>query len=130
MQRHHRAILDVLGVGVWAGASIGHAFAATNDPADATAPVPQLIYQSPFTDYRVLGEDKKIPWQDANDKVGKIGGWRAYAREAAAAIKAREAASAMTTPATVEAVKAKPAASPQPPAIPTPTPAQPHKGGG
>ena len=130
MKRHHRAILAVLRVGVLAGASIGHAFAATHDPADASAPVLQLIYESPFTDYRVLGEDKKIPWQDANEKVGTIGGWRAYAREAAAAIKAHEAANAMLTPATVEAVKAKPAASRQLPAIPTPTPGQTHKDGG
>ena len=134
MKRHHRAILA--GLGISAGAGIGHAFAATNDPADAVAPVPPAIYQSPFADYRVLGEDKSTPWQEANDTVGKVGGWRVYAREAADAAKAREAANAMKTRDAAEAVKAKPAtpptprSPPPPPAAPLAPPAQPHKHGG
>ncbi len=81
---------------IFAGLCLGasHAFAAAGDPADASAPVPSTHYQSPFTDYRVLGDDKHVGWRDANDTVGKIGGWRAYAREASDAAKAREATKA------------------------------------
>ncbi len=102
--------------------SLGQANAAGPDPADANSANPPTIYQSPFADYRPLGEDKNTPWKDANDTVGKIGGWRAYAREAAAAMKAREAA----TP-----DGSKPVASPPLPAkSPPASPAQSHKHGG
>lgn len=52
------------------------------DPAHAQSPIPSVQYRSPFRDYRPLGEDKPIPWKAANDEVGRIGGWRVYAREA------------------------------------------------
>ena len=100
------------------------AIAAGPDPADATAATPPTMYQSPFADYRPLGEDKNTPWRDANDTVGKIGGWRAYAREAAEAMKARGI---------TDAVKPAPKADPLPkPAAPAPmtSPAPSHKHGG
>lgn len=56
-------------------------FAAT-DPADVKNNVPLVLYQSPFRAYRPLGEDKPIPWKAANEEVARIGGWRAYAKEA------------------------------------------------
>ncbi|MCY7388256.1 MAG: hypothetical protein LH481_09370 [Burkholderiales bacterium] len=95
--------------------------AAGPDPADAAAAIPPTIYKSPFVDYRALGEDKNTPWKDANETVGKIGGWRAYAREAADAMKARETAGAV-----------KPVPGANAPSMPTPpAPAlQPHKHGG
>lgn len=52
------------------------------DPAAADAPVPPLRWQSPLAGFRALGDDKSIPWRQANDNVTAIGGWRAYAREA------------------------------------------------
>lgn len=61
------------------------ASAARPDPADARAAVPAAVYRSPFviTDRRTA--DSAVgPWRDANDRVARIGGWRAYAREAAA----------------------------------------------
>ena len=53
--------------------------------ADPTANVSasEVRYKSPFKDYRPLGEDKRILWKAANDEVGRIGGWRVYARESA-----------------------------------------------
>lgn len=63
------------------------AFALSDDPTDATLPVPLVRYQSPFADYRPLGEDQSKPWKDANDTVRAIGGWRTYAREAAESAK-------------------------------------------
>lgn len=52
------------------------------DPQDAQASVPRLIYQSPLANYRVLSDEKVKPWKETNDNVGRIGGWRAYAKEA------------------------------------------------
>ena len=54
------------------------------DPLDATAPVPALSYRSSLTSYRAFGDDKPVPWKEANDTTARIGGWRAYAREARA----------------------------------------------
>jgi hypothetical protein len=45
----------------------------------ASAPTP---YRSAFEGYQPFAEQKLVPWKEANDTVGKIGGWRAYAREA------------------------------------------------
>ncbi len=52
------------------------------DPLDARARVPALVYQSSLASYRRLGEDKRVDWKEANETVNRIGGWRAYAREA------------------------------------------------
>lgn len=59
-----------------------------SDPADAAAPVPPLIYASPFAGGRSVTDDQPTPWPAANADVGRIGGWRAYAREARAATPA------------------------------------------
>ncbi len=56
--------------------------AARPDPLDPKASVPTLRYESPFAQYRRLGEEKPVSWRDANDTVTRIGGWRVYAREA------------------------------------------------
>lgn len=55
---------------------------ARPDPLDPQARVPALVYESAFARYRRAGEEKPIPWRDANDTVGRIGGWRVYTREA------------------------------------------------
>lgn len=39
-------------------------------------------YRSAFEGYQAYGEDKPLSWKEANDTVGKVGGWRAYAAEA------------------------------------------------
>ena len=116
-------------------AVFGHAVAAAPDPTNATAVIPATTYRSPFADYRPLGEDNNTAWKDANDTVGKIGGWRAYAREAADAMKMRKAGEIDT--AKPPALSPSPADSPQPgtrappprPAPPAPA-VQPHKHGG
>ena len=87
-----------------------------------------FTYISPFSDYRPLGEDKNTAWKDANDTVGKIGGWRAYAREAAQAMKVREAGQTKKAPGAGEIDKTPPAttAPKMSPALPATT----HKHGG
>lgn len=53
------------------------------DPADARAATAPLLHHSTFASYRRQGAElSPLPWRDANDAVERIGGWRAYAREA------------------------------------------------
>lgn len=52
------------------------------DPLDAQAPLPPLIYRSALQGYRPNVEAAVGNWPAANEQVGRIGGWRAYAREA------------------------------------------------
>ena len=102
----------------------GGPVSAASDPADAAALVPPVKYQSPFAQYRVLGEDRSTPWKEANDTVRAIGGWRAYAKESAEAVKAGASGESPATPATPAN---PPAAQPVAPATP---PVNQHKHGG
>ncbi len=76
------------------------------DPADPAIQVPPATYRSAFADYRPLDEAPVGDWRAANDEVGRIGGWRAYAREAQAPDKA--------TAAPAPASAAPPASAPAP----------------
>lgn len=49
--------------------------------ASASAPVAPLVYRSMFDGYRPFSEPPVVSWREANDLVGRIGGWQAYARE-------------------------------------------------
>lgn len=95
---------------VTAALSLSGASIAAPDPTDEKNTVPPVLYLSPFRDYKPLGEDKAIPWKAANDEVGRIGGWRAYAKEA-------QAAAASVNPAAPVA-PATPAKAPPSPAKP------------
>ena len=79
---------------------------AAREPTDAQAVVPPIRYESPFTGYRGYRDERVGSWRDANDTVGRIGGWRAYAREAAEADPAKPAGA----PDAAKADAAKPAA--------------------
>lgn len=54
------------------------------DPTQAQTDVPAASHRSAFVGYRRYAEAAPTGWKDANDTVARIGGWRAYAREAAA----------------------------------------------
>ena len=41
-----------------------------------------VSYTSPVADYQPFVDEKITSCKAANDKVGQIGGWRAYAKEA------------------------------------------------
>jgi len=56
--------------------------AARPDPLDPAAPVPPLTHASALTAAPSLSETPVGSWREANDTVNRIGGWRAYAREA------------------------------------------------
>lgn len=68
------------------------------DPADARAATAPLLHRSAFASYRRLTETPPIAWREANDAVERIGGWRAYAREA-------QAPAAPAAPASVPAAR-------------------------
>jgi hypothetical protein len=50
------------------------------DPLDPAAPVPLLRYETSLA--APAGSRPPVDWRDANQAVSRIGGWRAYARQA------------------------------------------------
>jgi len=80
---------------------------------ESQAPVAPLVYQSPFARYRPFNDAAALPWMQVNDEVARIGGWKAYAREAYEAAASAEAAeeaarSSQSAPAPRPAGKSKP----------------------
>ena len=73
------------------------------DPLDAQAAVPPLVHQSALAAYRRLADVEPVPWRVANETVGRIGGWRAYAREAA-----EPSAPVQAAPAAAAAIRSRP----------------------
>ena len=69
-----------------------------SDPLDPKAAVPPAQHRSAMSGYRPLAEAPVGLWKEANERVNRIGGWRAYAREAAAPAAAAPAASAPAAP--------------------------------
>lgn len=78
------------------------------DPLDPQARVPAVTHTSPLARYRRLGDDKRVPWTEANETVNRIGGWRAYAREAQLPDPAASAPAARATAAPNAAPSAAP----------------------
>lgn len=54
------------------------------EPLDPKAAVPPVQHRSAMNGYRPLAEAPVGSWKEANERVNRIGGWRAYARESAA----------------------------------------------
>lgn len=55
---------------------------AVHDAASPTDFVPPLLsYSSVFKNYHGYREEAVASWLEANDTVGRIGGWRAYLEE-------------------------------------------------
>ena len=55
---------------------------ARQNPLDAKADVPGVIYRSALQGYRPYADTEPGSWIESNDRVGRIGGWRVYAKEA------------------------------------------------
>ncbi|WP_245597869.1 hypothetical protein [Ottowia thiooxydans] len=70
----------------WALAIFSGAVSA-QAPAEAEAskpaPLTALRYSSPIQAYQAYVDQPLQSWREANDRVGQIGGWRAYAKEIA-----------------------------------------------
>ena len=59
--------------------------AAHSQTASPPQPLqPPAIFQSAMEGYKPYTDDKTVDWKAANDTAALIGGWRAYAKEAAA----------------------------------------------
>ena len=86
------------------------ASASTGQGSPATLP-----YTSAFEGYQPFHDEKLNPWKESNATVEKVGGWRAYAKEAAEPQVKHD-----ITP------TSSPAAAPKAPAAP----AAPHTGHG
>ncbi|WP_310384361.1 hypothetical protein [Roseateles sp.] len=71
-----------------------------------------MIYRSAFQGYRPNTEAEVGSWKEANDRVGSIGGWRVYAKEA-------QQADAPASPASAPSA----AVAPKPPTPPEAKPA-------
>lgn len=54
--------------------------AGAADPLDPKAEVPPVKYESPFNAYRPEREPKLQDWPQLNDKVRRLGGWKAFAK--------------------------------------------------
>ncbi|MET4578233.1 hypothetical protein [Ottowia thiooxydans] len=65
---------------LFAGASFAQASPDTEAPKPTT--LTKLSYSSPFETYQGYADQPVQSWRKANDRVGQIGGWRAYAKEA------------------------------------------------
>lgn len=52
------------------------------DPLEPQATVPRSTHASSLAQYRRMTDEKVGSWREANDNVGRIGGWRTYLREA------------------------------------------------
>ena len=76
--------------------SLAQAPANRPDPSDAAATVPAINYQSPFARYHAFADEDLAPWRETNDTAARIGGWRAYAREASQPAPATETSSPAT----------------------------------
>ncbi len=72
----------------------------------AASPAP-AEYRSAFEGYQPYTEEKPVSWKEANDLTGRIGGWRAYAKEAQ--LPAGETAPASAKSADPRAGQTKPA---------------------
>jgi hypothetical protein len=55
---------------------------ARPDPTRIEAEVPPLQHRSALQQYRRLTDEPRRDWRAANAEVARIGGWRAYLREA------------------------------------------------
>lgn len=62
----------------------GDAAAAPAHAAAHASITPSTRYKSAFDGYRRFADEPVQPWRQANDTVGRIGGWMTYAREAQA----------------------------------------------
>ena len=52
------------------------------DPLDPRAEVPSASHRSVLAGYRRHVDQPPASWKEVNETVNRIGGWRAYAREA------------------------------------------------
>ena len=105
-----------------AGAAAAQSPAAQPGAAPSPAPAASLSWRAPLVGYQPFSDEALVPWKEANDTVGRIGGWREYARQS------QPAGGSAPAPAAAPAAATGPA--PAPAAAPAPAPAAPAGHGG
>ncbi len=60
----------------------GTALAAPAEKDQVNLPLTTLHYTSELVRFQGYTDQAVQSWREANDRVGRIGGWRAYAKEA------------------------------------------------
>ena len=90
--------------------------AAAAPAASTPASSHPLGYRSLFEGYRPFNEQPVVPWREANDLVGRLGGWQSYAREGQGGPVTAPVMPAASTPGPASAPVKKPpmAAAPEP----------------
>jgi hypothetical protein len=83
---------------------------AQQTPASAARPpvqdaAPSSVYRSAWSGYRPFADEKAISWKEANNAVGRIGGWRAYLRESQSGQPSDSERAARTAPGTQDSAK-------------------------
>ena len=67
---------------LWAGVALAQPTPTPPAAPGMTAAAP-VGFQSVLEGYKPYTEEKTVNWKAANDTTAQIGGWRAYAKEAA-----------------------------------------------
>lgn len=81
---------------------------AQTPAADGPNVVPPMDYRSALEGYQPFTEQTLAPWQQSNDTVRAVGGWRAYARESRPPAAPAAAASTPSPPASAPPANGKP----------------------
>ena len=87
--RHVKSLLP-LSLALLAAVATAQTMAPSRADSTNTALPAKLGYLSPISGYQPYVDQPVQSWREANDRVGRIGGWRAYAKEAAAGEPAKE----------------------------------------
>ncbi len=87
-------LLTVLVLPLWTGV----AHAQTPAPPATTTQAAPAAFRSALEGYQPYTDEKIDPWKEANDKVGRIGGWREYAKQAAQAAPGPQTPDALAKP--------------------------------
>lgn len=77
--------LAFLAASLWAAQAAAQPAAVAAPPPvtlQAPADTGPIAYRSAFEGYQAYTDEKMLDWPEANNAVARIGGWRAYAKEA------------------------------------------------
>ena len=69
-----------------------------NPPASTHATASGGSYRSAFEGYRPFQPPEVRGWREANDEVARIGGWKAYAKEAQSGGESKDASNPSADP--------------------------------
>ena len=76
-------LIGALKVVVITCGAVGNVYAqAPAEQVPAVPITPVLTFRSVFSNYKMMTDEPVGNWRDLNDAVGRIGGWRAYLKEA------------------------------------------------